>query len=83
MLLLMLYILLIEYLAMLFQIKLHYELLHDKPPTYLNLKVFCCVAYVSTLEFSIAKLHPRAKKCVSLGLKLVRRAMFFLTLTLC
>lgn len=44
-------------------------MLHQQPPTLLDLKVFGSLCYVSTLEHNRTKLDPRAKKCVFLGFK--------------
>lgn len=47
--------------------KTQYELLHDIPPTYLDLKTFGCLAFASTLTHNRTKLDSRARKCIFLG----------------
>jgi len=44
-----------------------YEMLYDMPPTYLNVKVFISLSYVSTLESNRTKLHSRSKNYIFLG----------------
>jgi len=55
-----------------------YQILYEKPPTYLDLKVFGTLCFASTLECNRTKLDPRARKCMFLGFK-NGKAMFFLT----
>jgi len=45
------------------------EILHDTPPTYMNLKMFGSLCYASTLEHNKTKLDYRSRKCVFLGYK--------------
>lgn len=58
--------------------KFPYEILYDKPPTYLYLKVFGCLAFASTLTDSRSKLDSRATKCIFLGYKLGIEGYIFL-----
>jgi len=46
-----------------------YEMLYQKPPTYLDLKTFGCLCFASTSDVNISKLDPRARKCVFIGFK--------------
>jgi len=41
-----------------------YEIFLQKPPTFLDLKVFGCLSFASTLLQKRDKLDPRARKCV-------------------
>jgi len=41
-----------------------YELLHKQPPTLLQLRVFGCLAFASTIQQNRSKFHPRARKSV-------------------
>jgi len=47
-----------------------YELLHETPPMYLNLKVFGSLCFTCTLENNKTKLQPRSRKCIFLGYKI-------------
>jgi len=49
--------------------KTPYDLLHNVPLTYLNLKTFYCLCFASTLESNKNKLSTRARKGVFLGYK--------------
>jgi len=49
--------------------KTPYNLLHNVPPTYLNLKTFGCLCFASTLESNRNKLSTRARKGVLLRYK--------------
>ena len=49
--------------------KCPYEVLYEKPPTFLNLRVFGALCFASTLDSNRTKLDPRARKCVFLGFK--------------
>nr|KYP53203.1 Retrovirus-related Pol polyprotein from transposon TNT 1-94 [Cajanus cajan] len=46
-----------------------YELLYSKPPLFMHLKVFGCLAYASTLEAHRTKFNSRARKSVFIGYK--------------
>jgi len=46
-----------------------YEMLYQKPPTYLDLKTFGCLSFASTSDVNRSKLDPRARKCVFIGFK--------------
>jgi len=49
--------------------KCPYEILYDKPPIFLNLKVFGTLCFASAIEHNRTKLNPKARKCVFLGFK--------------
>lgn len=49
--------------------KCPYEILHNKPSTFIHLKVFGCLSYAITLQAHRTKLSPRACKAVFLGYK--------------
>jgi hypothetical protein len=44
-----------------------YQLLFSKVPSYFHLKVFRCLAYVSTLSRNRKKFDPRATPCIFIG----------------
>jgi len=46
-----------------------YKIFHGDPPTLLDLKVFGCLCYASTLENNRNKFDPRARKGVFIGYK--------------
>lgn len=46
-----------------------HDLLYNSPPTFLDLKVFGCLAFASTLTHNRQKLDSRARKYVFLGLR--------------
>lgn len=47
--------------------KCPYQILYNSPPTFLDLKVFGCLVFASTLVQQRTKLDSRARKCVFLG----------------
>lgn len=49
--------------------KTPYELLYNTPLTFLDIKVFGCLAFASTLKQNRHKLGPKARKCLFLGFK--------------
>jgi hypothetical protein len=51
----------------LFSNKSSYQLLFSKVPSYSHLKVFGCLAYVSTLSRNRTKFDPRATPCIFIG----------------
>jgi len=54
--------------------KCPYEIIHNEPSTFLDLKVFCCLCYASTLENNRTKFYARARKGFSLVIKLGLKA---------
>lgn len=46
-----------------------YEMLYQSPPTFMELMVFDCLSYATTLTNHRHKLDPRARKCLFLGFK--------------
>jgi hypothetical protein len=44
-----------------------FQLLHHKPPTYSDLRVFGCLCYPNTSATATHKLSPRSVPCVFLG----------------
>ena len=49
--------------------KCPYEIIYNDPLTFLDLKVFSCLCYTSTLENNRTKLDPKARKGVFIGYK--------------
>lgn len=47
--------------------KTSFEMLYDKSPTFMDLKVFGCLAYASTNLQNKTKLDNCARKCIFLG----------------
>lgn len=46
-----------------------YAMLHGDSPTFLDLKVFSCLSYATTLTQNQKQLDPRSRKCLFLGYK--------------
>jgi len=49
--------------------KCPYEIIHDDPPTLLDLKVFGCLCFASTMENSRTKFDSRVRKGIFIGYK--------------
>lgn len=61
--------------------KTPFKMLYAKPPTFLDFKVFGCLAYATTLIQNRGKLDSRAKKCIFLGYKPSTKGYYYLNLS--